>query len=80
MPGPCPGIAPMTKSDHLRRSRIAAGFGLALLIVLVETVHVHRMMPSPHSPLLWTVLGTVSAVLLAYAAWAKRKSMTAPDD
>lgn len=68
------------KSDYLRRSRIAAGIGIVLLIMLFETVNVHRIMPSPYSPLVWTLLGVGGFACLAYAGWAKLKSNAAPDD
>jgi uncharacterized membrane protein len=68
------------KTEYRRKSQIAAGIGLVLLIMLFETVQVHRVTPSPYSPAVWTVLGTGAVVLLAYAWWAKRKSDAAPDD
>lgn len=68
------------KSDYLRKSRLAAGIGLVLLVMLFETFNVHRMMPSPHSPLVWTLLGVGAVAALGYAAWAKRRSLTASDD
>jgi hypothetical protein len=68
------------KSEYLRKSRLAAGIGLVLLVMLFETVHVHRVMPSPHSPLVWTLLGVGAIVALVYAAWAKRRSLAAADD
>ncbi len=68
-----------TRADHLRRSRIAAGIGLVLAIMLVETLHVHRAMPSPYSPFVWAGLGTGAVASLLYAWWARRRAR-APRD
>ena len=75
-----PRRAHIMKSDYLRKSRLAAGIGLVLLVMLFETFNVHRMMPSPYSPLVWTLLGVGAVGALGYAAWAKRRSLTASDD
>lgn len=70
----------MTKSDYLRRSRMAAGIGIVLAIMLIETRNVDRIMPSPYSPYVWALLGLGAAGCLGYAAWAKLKSTAAPDE
>lgn len=62
---------------HARRSKIALGLCVICVLFLVETAVAHRTTPSPHSPLIWTVLGAVAVLCAGVAAWSHHKSKAA---
>jgi hypothetical protein len=43
-------------------------------VFLVETSIAHRAMPSPLSPVVWSVLGVMLAGGVIMAAWFRRKA------
>jgi hypothetical protein len=51
-------------TERERRAAIALGICIVSLAFIVETVLAHRLMPSPLSPIVWTVLGSVAAASL----------------
>ncbi len=60
--------------DYLRRSRIAASIGLICGLFITETLTAHRTQPSPASPYIWAVLGSVGLAALVYAGWCRLKA------
>ncbi|GAB4038546.1 MAG: hypothetical protein Fur0014_07360 [Rubrivivax sp.] len=58
----------------LQRSRIAWGLAAVCALFLLETWNAHRVTPSPHSPLVWTVLGLLAAGCTAAALWWGHKA------
>lgn len=59
--------------DYLRRSRIAFAVAVICGLFITETMSAHRIHPSPASPFIWAVLGTLGASALVYALWCKLK-------
>jgi hypothetical protein len=62
------------RERHLQRSRIAFGICVICGLFLTETIVAHRTTPSPASPVVWTLLGTVAAVSLVVALWSRAKA------
>ncbi len=57
-----------------RKSAIALGIAIISLVFIVETSIAHRAMPSPLSPVVWSVLGVMLAGGVIMAAWFRRKA------
>lgn len=57
-----------------RKSAIALGIAIISLVFIVETSIAHRAMPSPHSPIVWTVLGVTLLGGVIMAAWFRRRA------
>jgi len=57
-----------------RRSAIALGIAVISFVFIVETSIAHRAMPSPHSPVVWTVLGVTLLGGAVMAAWFRRRA------
>ncbi len=57
-----------------QRSRIAWGLAAICVLFLLETWNAHRVTPSPHSPLVWTVLGVFAAGSVVAALWWGHKA------
>ena len=62
------------KSDYLKRSRLAYGVALICLLFVLETVMAHSRFPSPASPLIWALLGSVGLGSLLYGWWCGRRA------
>ncbi len=66
--------------DYQRRSRLAFGVTLICLVFLGETIVAHRTVPSPASPVVWTLLGGGALAALVYALWCRHRArQTAAD-
>jgi hypothetical protein len=61
-------------NEYARKSKIALGFCLISVILLLETSLADHRLPNPASPLIWTLLGITAALCLIYAVWAHGKS------
>ena len=59
---------------HLQRSRIAFGICVICALFLAETVVAHRTTPSPASPVVWGLLGSVAVVALIVGLWSRAKA------
>ena len=57
-----------------RKSAIALGIAVISFVFIVETSIAHRAMPSPHSPIVWTVLGVTLLGGVVMAAWFRRRA------
>lgn len=62
------------RARHLQRSRIAFGVAVICALFLAETAVAHRTTPSPASPLVWALLGSVAVAALAVGAWSRWKA------
>jgi dipeptide/tripeptide permease len=57
-----------------RKSAIALGVAIISFVFLVETSIAHHAMPSPHSPVVWTVLGVMLLGGVVMAVWFSRRA------
>jgi uncharacterized membrane protein len=62
------------RERHLQRSRIAFGICVICALFLAETVVAHRTTPSPASPFVWALLGSVAGVALVVALWSRARA------
>jgi hypothetical protein len=67
------------RTELKRKSAIALGISLICLLFLLETTLAHRVMPSPASPFVWSLLGAVGAIALALSVYYRRKALSATD-
>jgi peptidoglycan/LPS O-acetylase OafA/YrhL len=68
-----------TRHQHLRKSRLALGIAVICVIFGLESSVAHRVMPSPYSWLLWTVLSVVGVAALVGHFWFRHQSRRACD-
>ena len=66
------------KPDYLKRSRLAFGVAVICLLFLLETVLAHQRFPSPASPVVWALLGSVGLSALAAGWWWGRLARVQP--
>jgi drug/metabolite transporter (DMT)-like permease len=64
----------MSPAECKRRAALALGVCLIALTFLLETWVADRRMPNPASPFVWTALGAVAVLALAFAWWYRRKA------
>jgi hypothetical protein len=62
-----------------RKSAMALGVSLICLLFFLETAFSHRAMPSPASPVVWSLLGVVGAVALALSIYYRWKARSTPE-
>lgn len=62
------------RAEDAKRAKIALGLALVQLLFIGETAVAHRHMPSPASPVVWTLLGAGTALCLGLAAWFHLRS------
>jgi hypothetical protein len=67
------------RTELKRKSAIALGISLICLLFLLETTFAHRVMPSPASPVVWSLLGAVGAIALALSVYWRWKAKSAAD-
>jgi hypothetical protein len=68
------------RSELKRKSAIALGVSLICGVFLLETAVAHRAMPSPASPVVWSLLGAVGAMALALSVYYRWKAKSAADE
>lgn len=62
------------RSELRRKSAIALGISLVCLLFLLETALAHRVMPSPASPFVWSLLGAVGVSALGLSVYYRWKA------
>jgi hypothetical protein len=67
------------RKELQRKSAIALGMSVICGVFLLETALAHRVMPSPVSPYVWSLLGAVGACALALAVYWRLKAKSARD-
>lgn len=67
------------KAELERRAKIAWGIALIALVFLLETTFAHHKYPSPASPFVWALLGTIAAVAVGYGLWCRARARSAGD-
>ncbi len=61
----------MNAQHWRRRSQLAFGVAVICGLFLTETAVAHRTTPSPHSWLVWTLLGGIGGGALVVAAFCR---------
>jgi len=67
------------RKELQRKAAIALGVSLICGVFLLETSFAHRVMPSPASPVVWSLLGAVGAIALVLSAFFRWKAKSAPE-
>jgi len=67
------------RSELRRKSAIALGISLVCLLFLLETALAHRVMPSPASPVVWSLLGAVGVSALGLSVYYRWRARSTPE-